>query len=171
MKFKRFLEAEEGLVVYCDLDGVLTDLRGGVSELTNEPLNTDNQAMRALVLLRRNNPQVFADGKFWEDLNWTPHGREIWNAIQPYDPVILTGAVSGVEADVGKQKWVERELGLPANRIIFSTTKHEYARPNAVLIDDTQRNIDNWEQHDGIGILHSDANYQNTLMKLQALSS
>jgi hypothetical protein len=169
-KKKQLSEAED-LIVYCDMDGVLADLAGKVSQMMGEPVSDPREMMRALVLLRRKHPKDFENGEFWANLNWTPHGKEVWNAIRPYNPLLLTGAIRGRESNIGKQIWAERELGLPIDRILFSTTKHEYARPNAVLIDDTKQNIDNWEKHGGIGILHSDSNYQNTLQALNAVLS
>lgn len=164
------IEAQRPLEVFCDMDGVLTDLMGRVSELSSQEFESHGQAMRALVRLRRDTPEVFEGGRLWAGLDWTSNGRQVWQAILPYNPTILTGAVSGVGAGPGKAEWVARELGLPASKVILSRTKSEYAHPSAVLIDDTSKQINNWEEAGGIGILHSDATYQRTIQRLQEVA-
>jgi 5'(3')-deoxyribonucleotidase len=170
MRFKQWLLNEEDNIhtIYCDMDGVLTDLVGKLAELSGQQFSSNGEAMRALVRMRKNNPEAI-ESPFWASLNWTPNGKKVWEFIKPFNPFILTGGVKGSGAEKGKQEWVERELGLPPNRVFVTHQKYTHANPNAILIDDTPHQINNWTKHGGIGILHSDANFQDTLRQLNEI--
>ncbi len=67
----------------------------------------------------------------------------------------------------GKRVWVKREL--PGTKLIlrYASQKQEYASPTSILIDDRQKNIDQWEAAGGIGILHTST--ANTIEQLKKL--
>lgn len=157
-------------VVYCDMDGVLTDLFGAVGAITGETYDSNFPAMKALVKLRRS-PEFRDDPdfavSFWENLPWTKNGKKLWSAILPYKPLILTGAIKGIGAEQGKRKWAARELGYSPGQVIMSRTKGDYAGDGNVLIDDSRKNIAEWEASGGVGILHKDSAYRDTLRKLK----
>ena len=44
--------------------------------------------------------------------------------------------------------------------------KHLLARPNHILIDDRQKNVDEWNAAGGIGILHT-GDYADTMARVQ----
>ena len=49
----------------------------------------------------------------------------------------------------------------------YSNNKRKYAGPNCILIDDRDRNIEQWISSGGIGILHKD--YDTTISELEKL--
>ena len=93
--------------------------------------------------------------ELWEDLSWMEDGHKLWNFIKEWNPIILSSPVDSDSIE-GKQNWIKNNLG---NNIksIFEKDKWKYANSKSILIDDYNFNIDNWEEHNGIGILHKNA--------------
>lgn len=60
--------------------------------------------------------------------------------------------VFAASASVGKQMWCQQRLPRPLS-VILIERKYLLAAPNRVLIDDTDRIINEWRQAGGIGIL------------------
>lgn len=110
--------------------------------------------------------------KWWVNLDWMPDGRELWEYIKPFNPIILTGP-QGPNSKLAKKAWVLRELGLGKDRVIVTHTKHEEARPfldkgvTPVLIDDLPKYVVPFRNVGGIAIHH--ANTEQTIAELQAL--
>ena len=71
----------------------------------------------------------------------------------------------------GKLTWVEKNLGLDADKVNFAHDKYKFAlspegKPN-VLIDDFETKVKPFTEADGIGILHLGVN--NTIKILELL--
>ena len=139
--------------VYCDLDEVLADFKGGWKEFTGQDVDrwlkitSDDWGY-----LKKQWPT------FWMDLEFVPFALELWKAIAPYDPDILTARPeSWVTASVGKSVWVREYLsGAPKVICVMRSEKKNYAKqkdgtPN-ILIDDKERNITEWAAAGGRGI-------------------
>lgn len=164
MTFTTFYESEE-YTIYCDMDGVLTDFEHQWKTFSKSNLDPDQFKDK------------YGESKFWEmidsfgldfwkDMKFMVDGKELWNYIKKYDPIILTSPSHNKVSEVGKNKWVKDNLGL--NKIIFSHSKEEYAAKNRILIDDRESNINKWKLHGGIGILHSTT--KNTIEELKSYS-
>lgn len=104
---------------------------------------------------------------FWEDMPWTSDGKELWGYIKKYNPTILSAPSDEIESRVGKIKWVAREL--PETKLILrkAEQKRVFANPESILIDDLEKNIQQWIESGGIGILHTSA--ENTINELKKL--
>jgi hypothetical protein len=63
--------------------------------------------------------------------------------------------------------WVKHKI--PGTKLIlrYASQKQELAEPNAILIDDRIKNIEQWESAGGIGILHTSA--ADTISQLKKL--
>ena len=104
---------------------------------------------------------------FWGNADWLKDGKTLWNFIKPYNPTLLTSVGNSLSSKLGrggkkgKERWVKRELGIKQlDRIIVVSSsggKDKYANKNAILIDDSDKNIDAWKKAGGIGILHKTA--------------
>ena len=172
ISISRLFEEAESYQIYCDMDGVLTDFRGATRKIGyNGPIPSKGKGKQELWSLIVANAE-----KFWGDMPWIIGGKRIWNLIKPYQPVLLTSICRdmdsklGIEGTKGKRRWIERELGkeyLKTALIVAKGTKHKYVSPNAILIDDTKENIDDWIKAGGIGILHK--NPQKTINELKKL--
>jgi hypothetical protein len=117
---------------------------------------------------------------FWENLDWMPDGKQLWEYISQYAPYILTAPAANHdlptniryklehnESKQGKLEWVKR---LPNMKKIYfkdSNFKQDLSGPNKILIDDRPQIIEKWNEKGGIGILHTSS--KNTSIELQKL--
>jgi hypothetical protein len=105
--------------------------------------------------------------EFWTKMPWQPGGRRLWDIISDYDTVILSSPSNSKVAGPGKAKWL-KNYGIHNTLILAqSYDKHQYAKPNHILIDDYKRNVNQWKAAGGIAILHTNLN--NTLEQLEKL--
>jgi hypothetical protein len=92
-----------GLKVYCDLDGVLADFEKGVVNLLGtRPSNIVKGTMWK---------NIARSNAFYENLDWTRDGQELWNAIQHLQPDILTGVPYPKSSRIQKFNWCKQKLG------------------------------------------------------------
>ena len=177
--FKQFVNEEKSndFRIFCDLDGVLVDFNRGFIEL---PSNTEKLSPKDYEKTHGKDslwPLIDELGEsFWENLQWMKDGRELWDYLKRYDPIILSSPSKHPGCFAGKTKWVKRHLGIdqeavkdPADftketRFILANHKHEYVQPaktllgkEPVLIDDFSRKLEKWTKAGGIGVLHNDS--------------
>jgi hypothetical protein len=163
MELARLREEETEYTIYCDMDSVLVDFDRGYQELTGmTSQQADANGVEAFW-----DPISKAGAKFWITLQWMPDGKQLWDYIKKYNPILLSAPSREESSKLGKRVWVKREL--PGVKLIlkYASQKQEYASPTSILIDDRQKNIDQWEAAGGIGILHT--NTANTIKQLQQL--
>jgi hypothetical protein len=187
----------EKFQIFCDMDGVLVDLVGGVGDLvyadppkdaSKKYIKAQHQAMEALEgkplkdeNLDKNSPffkkeartflyRVMMNNRhFWMDLNWLPGGKELWNYIEKYDPIILSKPTD-LQAVIGKKKWVKDHIGLPKERVQIRYDKTPYAQHNGrigILIDDFESNTSKFKDAGGLTILYTDP--QEAIKELKSL--
>ena len=169
--------------IYVDLDGVLVDLDKGFGKIsggykvenfkTAPEFNGDNKkAKKRFWQLINSTPD------FWLNLEPKSDAKVLWKFIKDNfkDPVpIILSAGQGAPLIQQKTEWVHRHIDSNAKVIIAASgvKKAEYIvdqpgkRITHVLIDDTQKNIDAWnnEELHRIAILHKDAG--TTIKQLQ----
>ena len=145
------------------MDGVLVDFDRGYQELTG----MTTQQADAIGGDTFWEPLTKAGAKWWITLNWMPDGKQLWDYIKKYNPILLSAPSREDSSKLGKRVWVKREL--PGVKLIlkYASQKQEYASPTSILIDDRQKNIDQWEAAGGIGILHTST--ANTIEQLKQL--
>ena len=163
MELARLREEETQYTIYCDMDGVLVDFDRGYQELTG----MTTQQADAIGGDTFWEPLIQAGAKWWITLNWMPDGKQLWNYIKKYTPILLSAPSKQESSRLGKRVWVKREL--PDVKLILrpASQKQQYASPTSILIDDREKNIDQWEAAGGIGILHTSA--ANTIEQLKQL--
>lgn len=138
-------------IVFCDLDGVLADFETGVQQQLKCPQNKSSIW-----------PQIFGSQRFFLDLPWTTNGKHLWEAIQRWDPIILTGVPNNnAKLSTQKREWCARELGEDIH-VITCTTKEKpnYALRNSVLIDDRDKIAEEWTAKGGQFILYDDHQFR-----------
>ena len=140
--------------IYCDLDGVLCDFWSSVKKLTDRPV--ENLSMKELWILTRQH----AD--FWGNLGWLPDAQSIWNLVERHDGHVLSSLpYTDPNSRPGKLAWLENNLRLTDSNRIHLVMRHEkqnFATSNGIpniLIDDYLKNITEWQEKGGIGILHT----------------
>jgi len=168
-------------VIYCDMDGVLCDFDLGYEKLTGISTAEANTKGKSYFweLFRKGASKNEKD--FWSNLPWQPGGRELWKAISPHTPNILSSPAIDFslppdqqlspeynQAIQGKKEWISKNLTNVGEEIFVpAVQKATFAAPNHILIDDLEKNITAWEANGGIGILHK--NLPDTLKKLETL--
>lgn len=157
-KAKKGNKDEVEFEFFCDLDGVLT--------------NFDDHAK---------------DKKKYDDkgsLKWDALDYEWWSTMPAYDGAkefydglrsrgrtrMLTAPILNAGCFRGKAEWVkefrQNKFGLLDLVICRADDKELLARPNHILVDDRQKNIDGWVKAGGIGILHT-GDYADTMKRVE----
>mmetsp|Transcript_41038 Transcript_41038/g.76324 ORF Transcript_41038/g.76324 Transcript_41038/m.76324 type:complete len:271 (+) Transcript_41038:73-885(+) len=140
--------------VYCDLDGVLADFDRGVVERTG---NQPKEFSRRRKMWRRLAPPRTKE--FFARLDWMHGGAELWKYLEPLSPAILTGSPSGDWAGPQKVRWCEKNLKLPADRVLVvdASDKALFSHPGAILVDDRAEYRIEWEARGGIFVHFTEA--------------
>ena len=139
--------------LFLDCDGVLADFDGGVRKLTG--LSADElQARRGVGGFWKT---LAAATQFYAELDPLPDARTLVDAVRHLDPTILTGLPLGKWAEPQKRAWAERHF--PALPVItcFARDKHRHGAPGDVLVDDSLRLADAWQEMGGIFVYHENA--------------
>ena len=153
-------------VIYSDMDGVLSDFDKRFMQFSDGiPPGQYEQRKGKEAFWDLIDNQVGVP--FWAGMDWMSDGKQYWDYIKKYNPIILSAPSKNEESKYGKRIWKKRNM--PSNKMILvpAWKKQEYAAPNAILIDDRADNINQWEAAGGIGILHTDA--ASTIAKLKEL--
>lgn len=149
--------------IFVDLDGVLADFDKGFKDFAKmSPLDYQEKYGKPAFwkLLSRKE-------HFYRDLDWMPDGQELWNYIKQYNPTVLTAPAEESTMPYckkDKKYWVKKHLG-PNVKIIIDSNKENYADEDYILIDDREKNINQWTAAGGVGIKHTSAT--DTVKKLQ----
>jgi hypothetical protein len=154
---------EEAHKIYCDMDGVLVDFEKGYEELTGRNIKGQHVSGGPDFW----DPITKAGASFWIKLAWMPDGKQLWEYIKQYNPVLLSAPSREESSKIGKYVWVKREM--PGTKLILRSAerKQEFATPQSILIDDRKDNIDRWKEAGGIGIYHTSA--ADTIQQLKKL--
>ena len=151
--------------IYCDMDGVLCDFDKRFMEFSNgiPPSRYESEFGKKAFWKLISGQGV----KFWVDIPWMSNGKQLWDYIKSYNPSLLSAPSMEESSRSGKRLWVDNEI--PGTKLILRSAeqKQEFAKPNAILIDDRPSNIEQWRAKGGIGILHTSAN--KTIEQLKEL--
>ncbi len=162
--------------VYCDMDGVLVDMNKGFKKISGGYTAED----------LKNSPEFRGDKraaqkKFWQLINRTPNfwldlepmpdAKILWDFIKDNfkNPVpVILSAGQGADIIAQKTAWIRKHID-PTVKVIIATAgtkKPEYIfqaspgqRITHVLVDDTQKNLDAWdnEARHQVAVHHKDA--------------
>lgn len=159
--------------VWLDLDGVLVDFIGGLHraldipyDINHYPYKKGEWNMLTDIKGLDDVPVTFEQcndictKSFWENLEWMHDGHDILRAVTykfaPINIQILTTCMPNSETKSGKIEWLERHLPMYLDRAIIldaGVGKTSYAHSNALLIDDRDKNIDDFVAAGGQGLL------------------
>ena len=105
--------------------------------------------------------------RFWVGMDWISDGKQLWDYIKNYNPLLLSSPSRADHSRMGKRIW--RKRNLPSTKLVLAQAakKQNYADPDSILIDDRASNVDQWIKAGGIGILHTDT--ASTIAKLKKL--
>ncbi len=134
---------------YVDMDGVLTDFVAGALAAHDKTLPPDQVAWDF-------NEQIGLTAEefwrplgyvFWAELGWTHEGKDLLASIERLfgDNVIIVSTPSkGIGSADGKIAWLEQHLPRYARKYALCPPKYMLAHPNAILIDDSDANVQNF---------------------------
>jgi len=163
--------------LFVDLDGVMADLDKKVLEITGKyptlSLKPNNKwkVKDRTKMWDKINEYVDDGNEFWTNLELCEGAKTLWNSIKHLEPNILSAKnkiTPGKKSE--KITWVKQNLDNHGTIIIVNdgTEKQKYAKNTAILIDDMPKNIEEWQNAKGIGILHSSP--IKTLIELSKLN-
>lgn len=156
-------------VVYVDMDGVLADFFGEVAR------EHDVEYWREIHRQDIGIDQVAREPGFFASLPLMPHAAQLMMgvlALANEYSILSSPLLSDVDgSSEEKANWLNKHLDQhPPQSIVFDHEKYRYAcQPNGtpnILIDDFETNIKLWESHGGIGILHKDPQWKDTVKQL-----
>ena len=149
-------------ILNLDMDGVLADFD------------------RHFIDLHGQHPKGLATDQFWECVTKDPrwfsklpvmHDSDIlvagacsWAKENGYEVHVLTALPSMVtmeHSENDKRDWLNKHFEMSVNWKFkvgpFAMDKQKHCNPGDILIDDVDKNIDQWNAAGGIGILHTSA--------------
>ena len=139
--------------IYCDMDGVLCNFMKAADYAAGGSFVTTDSKERWM--------KINQTRGFWENLEWMPGAKRLYQKIMKYNPYILS-AFSGRDptSKNGKLKWLAKNTDFKKSNIllVMRSQKQKYATTNGkpnVLIDDYIKNIKEWESKGGIGVHHT----------------
>jgi 5'(3')-deoxyribonucleotidase len=144
--------------IFLDLDGVCCDFAGAAAAACGHPTH------------RIDKWDFFSDfgmtvdefwkavdakgGAFWENLKehaWFP---SLYSCLCKQGPVYFISAPSRSPNCLwGKQRWLQNRLGTDFTNYIFTQHKHLFAAPGRILIDDSEKNVQEWREAGGTALL------------------
>ena len=160
--------------LYCDMDGVLVDMEAGFKDLSGGLSPKDYEAKNGKNSFWK---LIGTNPNFWIDLKPMPDYKILWDFIKDHfksPPPVILSAGQGAKIVQQKTEWIRKYIDPKIKVIIASsgTKKPEYVlnttgRVTHVLLDDTQKNIDVWDNVDlhRIAVHHTDA--ASSIRKLQ----
>jgi len=153
--------------IFLDIDGVVANFNGAAAKLYGK--NEDD--LRAAQSPGDYNGIYSALGtteeEFWKKVDAL--GEEFWVTVERYpwadflfdacsarcETVFLSAPSVDSSSFAGKVKWLQAWRGRGFRDFIFAPPRHKrhLAGPDSILIDDRDRNIEEWRSGGGIGIL------------------
>lgn len=159
---KEIYEAEKSgrIQIYCDMDGVLCDFDSRFEHYYGVPPREYAKEKGQKGMEDAVNKVGVA---YWSKMPWLAGGKELWNKISKYDPIILTSPGKFEYAKQGKLEWIKENLNPQPKDIMFASTGNKYQAikdktpqeiKRSMLIDDYYPNIAPWKEVGGIGIMY-----------------
>lgn len=148
--------------IFVDMDGVLADFQAGASQLFGVDLsNVTTWDYFDLIGVTEDEfwARIKREGsRFWERLpayDWH-HELLAWCGRLDREYQILTKPgrdTCGPSSAKGKIAWLQKHYGESFHAYLVGANKHRCAGPDAVLIDDVERNCERFREAGGTAIL------------------
>lgn len=157
--------------IFLDMDGVLVNFLGGLHKALDVPYDINNYPYKKGKWNMLTDIKAFADipatfeecndcctTSFWQNLKWMHDGhhilRAIYNRFNADKIYLLTTPMPNLESASGKMMWIKGNLPVHLKHtIITQAPKHLLARPDTLLIDDKDENVDGFREAGGKALL------------------
>ena len=93
--------------IYCDLDGVLADFDKRFTSLNPEKLSPSQYQTKYGIEKFWNFIDKENGVKFWVGIPWMKDGKQLWDYIKKYEPIILSAPSRNNESRLGKRLWMK----------------------------------------------------------------
>lgn len=150
--------------IFLDCDGVLADFDFAARKLFGMESRKAEEVLGTREFWRR----IRTSGDFYRRLPLVHDALELYRAVAPLKPTILTGCPRGQWSQPQKIAWAREYF--PGVPIITCASREKFqhmAHPGDVLVDDYPRYKDLWERAGGIFVLHTSA--RESIRKLAEL--
>lgn len=153
------------------MDGVLADFKTAAVKTTgmsiNRWMNIPSSKQKWSLILQNKN--------FWYDLPWMQGGKQLWSYISKHDPHILSAYVEenfDPNCIPGKKAWLRKNVNMVNPQKVNLVKRREkklFAKRGkpAILIDDYEKNVRDFNMSGGIGIHHTSTS--KTIQQLKRL--
>lgn len=141
--------------VFIDLDGVLADFEKGVFEIHDIDFDYDDWPLgewdMQKILGMSDEEFWIMDEHWWAELNKTPEFDEIMNLVEGEfgreNICLLSSPTEDPTCIYGKAMWIQKNLPYYAEKrqYFLGAQKYFAAAPDALLIDDSDDNVDKFE--------------------------
>ncbi len=155
--------------IFIDMDGVLADFNTGVETLTGREFPNTDQGHNDY----DERKEELTNKRLFRMLPPMPDMYDLVGYVRhtglPWEILTAAGVINRELVVYDKNEWI-REHVSPTVVVTCTMTgsqKGMFAIKGSVLIDDRQKNLDAWEEHGGIGILHTSA--ADTIAQLKEL--
>ena len=90
---------------------------------------------------------------FWADMELLPWARDLYNTLEKKGDLLafLTSPSDNPICAAGKIKWIKKHFD--TKNFIITPRKHFCATPNSILVDDTQKKVDQFIKYGGNAFL------------------
>ena len=138
--------------IYCDMDGVLVDFNRQFRDLSGDMNPRDYEDTYG----KPNFWKLIEQGgiEYWSTMPWMLGGKDLWSFIESPTTELLSAPSVREESRIGKTQWVSENLPGVKLNLEYARNKKIFAGPNNILIDDHPKNISDWVEAGGIGLLH-----------------
>ena len=168
-EYTNSMENKEIKRIFVDMDGVLADFNTGVETLTGREFPNTDQGHNDY----DERKEELTNKRLFRNLPPMPDMYDLVAYIRhtglPWEILTAAGVINRELVVFDKNEWI-REHVSPSVVVTCTMTgsqKGMFAIKGSVLIDDRQKNLDAWEAHGGIGILHTSA--EDTINQLKEL--
>jgi len=143
--------------IYLDLDGVIANFNKKYKEMFGIPPSVAEKDKKFEPYFNE-----FIAKQAFANLDLMPDAINLMNYLRKTGiPIEILSSTASEKRDADirpqKMKWLkDHGIEFPVILVPGARLKQQYAEPDALLIDDTSKNIDQWRREGGIGILYTD---------------
>jgi hypothetical protein len=143
--------------IYLDMDGVIADFNKKYKEMFSISPKAAEQDKKFEPFFNE-----FIEKQGFATLELMPDAINLMNYLRKTGiPIEILSSTSSERRDAQirpqKMKWLhDHQIEFPVILVQGAHLKKDFASPEALLIDDTSKNIDEWRREGGIGIHYTD---------------
>lgn len=146
-------------MIYLDMDGPSTGWTEGACNAMGLEIPEFEPGQKLFQALGCKSGEMWdviqkAGSSFWANLSPQPWFKEMYYELCRMDEVVFLTSPSHLASPAsGKIEWFHKHVKPNFRNYILTNRKELLAKPGDVLIDDTDRNVDEFIQAGGIGIV------------------